>query len=436
MSKKTRYFLLLFGFLLFLILAPLIVLYVRGIAYDFSKKTFVTTGILAVRSDPSSAQIYLHNKLVRKSAGDVRFLVPGEYQVTIKKDGFQDWEKRLEIISGQVTWANPAFGNVVLFFQDPPQTNIAENVADFYTAGNKVAYLTATSLAFSDGPNYSETNSFPLPQPLNTIVSVDGAYKNFLLANVSNATGSDSGLEFFNKPSGKFFNLANLFKQPAEIQLDSIGNLYALSNETFYKINTDLKSKISLITGVKAFFLLNDQVYFLQKDSSNNLNLMSSQLPFINSQLLLKNLPNFKTSQMKVSFEKQIFILGDDALYLANFAMEKLTDNISQWSLQPEDSTLSVSHAGQLDYFTAGSGNLSFITRSTEPLTDAKIRAALGWAFYLKNNKVTAMELDARNRQNELVLYSGQSAKKFEIDEGAKNITVLDNGVLKRLKIR
>jgi hypothetical protein len=436
MSKKTRYFLLLFGFLLFLILAPLIVLYVRGIAYDFSKKTFVTTGILAVRSDPSSAQIYLHNKLVRKSSGDVRFLVPGEYEVTIKKDGYQDWKKRLEIISGQVTWANPAFGNVVLFFQDPPQTSIAENVADFYTAGSKVAYLTAASLAFSDGPNYSETNSFPLPQPLNTILSADDAYKNFLLTFVPNSTDSTSSLVFFNKPSGKFFDISNLFKQPAEIQLDSTGNLYALSNETFYKINTDLKSKISLITGVKAFYLLNDQVYFLQKDVTGNLNLMSSQLPFINSQTLIKDLPNFKNAQMKVSFEKQIFILGDDVLYLANFSMEKLADNISQWSLQPEDSALSVSHAGQLDYFAATAGGLSFITRSTEPLINAKIKAALGWAFYLKNNKVMAMELDARNRQNELVLYSGQSAKKFEIDEGAKNITVLDNGVLKKIKIR
>ena len=75
---------MLLGFVVFLILAPTIVLYVRGITYDFSKKAFVTTGILAMRLEPKDANIYLNNKLKRESS-DIKFILPGEYDVTVKR---------------------------------------------------------------------------------------------------------------------------------------------------------------------------------------------------------------------------------------------------------------------------------------------------------------------------------------------------------------
>ena len=112
MVKKTRYFIIAIGFVFFLIAAPVIVLYVKGVNFDFDSKSFIQTGILAVRSNPTDAAIFLDGQQKRQNQGDVKFLVPGAYQVQIKKAGYSDWSKRLNVEAGQVTWASPAYSSV------------------------------------------------------------------------------------------------------------------------------------------------------------------------------------------------------------------------------------------------------------------------------------------------------------------------------------
>src|SRR6185436_4945171 len=105
MTQKSRYLLLLLGFVVFAILAPLTVLYVRGISFNFKTGKFLPTGMLAIRSDPGTVDVFLNGKLIRKKAGDFPFLTPGDYHIELKKEGYSSWSKHLGVLPGQVSWA-------------------------------------------------------------------------------------------------------------------------------------------------------------------------------------------------------------------------------------------------------------------------------------------------------------------------------------------
>src|SRR3989344_684741 len=85
-------------FLTSLILVPsltyLVILFARGYRPDLPNKTIQSTGLLVATSAPDGAQIYVDGKLL-SATNTTTNLTPGEYQVDIKKDGFQPWSKKL-----------------------------------------------------------------------------------------------------------------------------------------------------------------------------------------------------------------------------------------------------------------------------------------------------------------------------------------------------
>src|SRR3990167_8788999 len=108
MTLTKRYTLIALGVVAFIVLAPAFVFGVRGYIYDFSEKKFVQTGILVVNTEPKKALIEASGhgqKRIHRKAGSMRFVKPGDYTVTVSKDGYFTWQKRLVVKAGLVTWA-------------------------------------------------------------------------------------------------------------------------------------------------------------------------------------------------------------------------------------------------------------------------------------------------------------------------------------------
>lgn len=81
------------------------VYYARGYRFDWQHLRFSPNGLLVAKSEPTGAQIFVNGDL--KTATDATVsLSPGTYDVTIKKDGYIPWEKRLVIEKEVVTVAN------------------------------------------------------------------------------------------------------------------------------------------------------------------------------------------------------------------------------------------------------------------------------------------------------------------------------------------
>lgn len=83
-------------FLTFLAIAILIIAYARGYRIDFKKKSFKSTGIISVSSNPKAAKIFVNNELKGVTDTNVS-LPPGDYQIDIKKEGHTSYSKKITL---------------------------------------------------------------------------------------------------------------------------------------------------------------------------------------------------------------------------------------------------------------------------------------------------------------------------------------------------
>jgi len=434
MSKKSRYLIIAFCFVFFAIASPLIVMYVRGLSYDFENKRFVKTGILSIETEPKAVDIFLDGKLTRQKAGSLKFLKPKEYLITISKAGFLDWSKRLPVYASQVTWAHPANNKIYLFLQQPDIQTLSSEVLDFYIAKQYLIILEKNKLAALTITNPNTKTTLELPKNVNKIIASPNAQK-FALVNTAQNPNEPPTIIAFNRQTSLLTDIGNLFVKQPTLEFSLENELFALEENNLYKIDIEHKQKIPQAKNITAFAFGNDNFYYIKEDGSKN-TFMASSFPSEEGQIILDNLPSFKRAQIFVSFEKQIFLLLDETLYRVGDDLEKLTSNIKEIVFDQNRSNLTVVHEGELGYFSTFSGNLNFITRSILPLKNPSLKQEIDYAFFIKDNKIIAIELDLRDRQNEYVLYEGKDIKKFIVDEAGKQIWTLDGEELKVLKIR
>jgi hypothetical protein len=147
MKKTFRRILFWLLFVLFLITAPVAILYSQGYRFDQGKMIFVHSGAITVKSVPSSVNLSLDEKPQPAKALDVingsitlGGLRPSSYRVRASLDGYSDWEKTAEVHSGLST----EFWNVVLVPKNPELVKIASHdTARFFPSpfGKKIAFV-------------------------------------------------------------------------------------------------------------------------------------------------------------------------------------------------------------------------------------------------------------------------------------------------------
>jgi hypothetical protein len=117
LTKSIRHFIFLFFVGLFLIISPIIILYTSGYRYDFKNGFLKETGSINVDVLPDTAEVYLNNAKL-KSGIPVRLndLAPGKYIVTIKNNGYFDWQKNIEIKNKETVYVK----DVVLLKKNEP----------------------------------------------------------------------------------------------------------------------------------------------------------------------------------------------------------------------------------------------------------------------------------------------------------------------------
>ncbi len=77
--------------------------YARGLKFNPKNKTIEKTGLLLVKSRPDGAKLFLDNKLVTATPATVSGLEPGNYKITLTKDGYTKWEKEVPVQADFVT---------------------------------------------------------------------------------------------------------------------------------------------------------------------------------------------------------------------------------------------------------------------------------------------------------------------------------------------
>jgi len=86
--------------LFFVLLLGLVIAYSRGYRLDTQKGKVTSTGIIAISSDPTTAQVYVNGVL--KGVTDMHLTLPfGKYTVEVRKEGYTSW-KRSFVLKGEL----------------------------------------------------------------------------------------------------------------------------------------------------------------------------------------------------------------------------------------------------------------------------------------------------------------------------------------------
>src|SRR3989344_5033332 len=108
MSKQIRFIILIVSVVMFFSITPIIIGYSLGYRINFEQKKIVATGGIYLRVWPSPADVYIDSKLIDKtnlitSSAFTQNLLPKNHLVSIKKDGYFDYQKTLLIKEREVT---------------------------------------------------------------------------------------------------------------------------------------------------------------------------------------------------------------------------------------------------------------------------------------------------------------------------------------------
>ena len=153
----------------FLCILTVIIAFARGYRLDFQKKSFTSTGILAVSSSPKAAKVFVNDEL--KGVTDINLtLPPGRYHIEIKKDGYTSWKKDIVLKGELVTSADAS-----LFPLNPslsPLTNLGIVKAVPLDQTEKIILFSENDNEEKDGIYLFETAKKPLSllPPLKPII--------------------------------------------------------------------------------------------------------------------------------------------------------------------------------------------------------------------------------------------------------------------------
>ena len=76
--------------------AAAIIAYGRGYRFDVTNYALNSTGLVVIQSEPNGAQIIIDGKIKTATPATIT-LRPGTYTITIAKEGFQSWEKHINV---------------------------------------------------------------------------------------------------------------------------------------------------------------------------------------------------------------------------------------------------------------------------------------------------------------------------------------------------
>lgn len=118
------------------------------------------TGLLSANSFPTAAEVYINGKLTTATDNTLN-LNPGEYEIEIKKDGYHNWYKKMQITEELVTETNAQ-----LFPTSPslePLTYTGATLPVPAPDGTKLAFTVASSSAVAKNGLYvQDLSSSPI----------------------------------------------------------------------------------------------------------------------------------------------------------------------------------------------------------------------------------------------------------------------------------
>ena len=487
-KRWERKIALLIALIVFLVIAPTLILYTKGYRYDLKNKAFRKIGMIIIESVPKNVDVFLDGEYKSdKTPVKIKNLFPGEYSIKVTKEGFSFWEKKISVESQLVTWAS----NIKLFYQNPEISLVSENVQNFTISPNreKIIFLSLNKKdpgLFLINPKTREKSKI-FPKTTLDVAKL-GSTKNILFSDLQWDSRSEKIILSWKKEGKKYFAIVNL--QTKEIIfLDDLfdfnienvkwdvdnNKIYLTSQNTLYALDLISKSLSSyIISQVADYEIATDEIFCLAKlpnslffdiknklqdnDSENQIRLIKINKTNTKEKKLINvNLPQSKDSIISLGKNKEELILfspKDKKLHLINVKEKKselVGKNVKKFVWSPSKKKLLFwgNHEVWFYVFTKEKkeSKIQKYKLNTPNLIARYGKEIKNVAWYpdeehvalLLENSIKIIELDDRDRRNFYELPKNFDAKDYNLgfDKKGENIYLVkkENSELLKIKI-
>lgn len=311
MTKKKRTILFASMSILFLFIAPFLIMYSQGYRFDTKKLQFIETGGLYIKAIPEEVNLSINQQYINKTSFFTRDiliqnLIPDSYKIKIEKEGYYPWEKNLDIKQKKVAEAK----YIIMFKTENSFNLISNNISSFYP--NKDQFLLLTNL--------------------NEILLYDNQKKTEKILNTSQTPNNIESVKFTSeeeviiKTKTGLYYLLDIDNKDIELirsfNIDT-KNINTINNNLIYQFNNSIYEidpkedypKLLSREKIDSFTINNDSIIAIRENEVLKIHDLTKP------EELLYYFNDYKENSeyQIISIEEELFIIEDDqTLYILN----------------------------------------------------------------------------------------------------------------------
>lgn len=257
--------------LLYLVLCPLILLYAFGYIFQPEKQKIVRTGLAAVSTFPSGADLYLgSSRFTKKTPAVITDLLPGRYSLKIFLKNYRPWMRHVDIHPGLAA----SFDRIILIPRTLPLQILSRQIfKELIPTENQKSFF------LSKGPGLKDLFLFDPPDQSLRSVLIPAIYQDARLINffplktsgmVVQGSWKGNDKYFLIRPSQAAVDISAAVLEPPEAFYDVPDNpdiLFSVSRGALTAIKIQTGQFFPDFAGpLKGFGLHHKKLYFLDKN--------------------------------------------------------------------------------------------------------------------------------------------------------------------------
>lgn len=430
----------------FIILAPLLILHTAGYRYNFKKQKVTSAGSLVIKTEPRNATITINELgITQNSPGRINDLPQNEYTISITKEGFFPWIKKLTVKDMETTFAED-----IMLFKNTTEIKITNFTIDQILPLSDQSGFVFISENKIQSFDFSTKQNITLYElPANEVLTNWQLSKNndFLLitASKNNTLPTlEKNIIISRHSPQNIINLNEKLNTTDQVQIhwsiDNSDTLYLKNNNSILlaKINGNTININPLYTFTPAqkindFYVINNNLFFLENSADKffikRLLLTTSEMDKYSPKLELPNSSYTITGQIGGNLilndilKKETYIISQDL----NNILFRQTNLITK-SISSKNNLWAVTDGTEimlLDQKTTPF-NKSTINRVSRGISGVVWTSSSNYLLYNHEGKLNIIELDPREKRN-IIELNADNVNEFILDNDGQNIYFTKN---------
>ncbi len=428
----------------FIIIASFLVFKASGFAYNFKTGKVEKTGLLYISTYPKSTDVFLDKEYKGNNTPlRISYLLPGKYNLEIKKDGYKSINKTIIIYEGLATKVNDA----LLILESLEFKEIdSPNIIDFKTIDKNNTFI----LYDKKGIHIS-TLDLKENKLKNIHLLSDLSANSRIIESINNdylLIKSDENYFVLNWKTGNNYNLNNKIPIKEIDNLDVYKNTLIIQSKKLLISYNIIDQKITEIAQDIVDFYVNSYIYALRSFENKNQIVRISTSSF-KVNIIEADLDIALPIKIQVSKDKQYAILDDDnnlhVYFNKNLALLNKQVQGFHWTTDRNwlefgeklaltyytNNELWVYQKNNKDIFNQARENY-LLRRLSDKISESNFFYNQYYVYFVSNDELSISDLKGHATK----IFDLNPTIKYDFFDNYSKLLILKNGILKFSSIR